>query len=90
MWVATCDGAAPRASVDAYIFSHCANCHISPRVSYLSAPLAFSPDSLGCLGLPEPWRLFSGLAIVGASGPTSSLSFLLGFLGRRFSVDRHT
>ena len=88
VWVAACD-AAPRASVDAYFFSLFAHCHVFIYTSYLNAPLAFPPDSWGCLGLPRTWLVFPGLAAAGASGSISfsSLSVSFEFPGwKLFSV----
>ena len=61
-WVVTC-AAAPLASVDMYFFSHCVYFHGSGSASYLIAPLAFSPDSSGCLGRPLTGWLFSGCSV---------------------------
>ena len=91
VWVSACD-AAPRASVDAYFFSLFAHCHVFIYTSYLNAPLAFPPDSLGCLGLPRTWLIFSGLAVVGVSGSVPSLfvSFGLFWVGIVFCRSAHT
>ena len=79
MWVDEC-ATAPRASAAAYFFSHCAHFHVFVSTSYLNVHLAFSPDSLGFLGLPLKWWLFSGCLVVVSSSVFSARVFFVSLL----------
>ena len=69
--------AAPLAYVAAYVFAHCVHFHVSVSSAYLSAPLAFSLDSSGCLRRHLTWWFFSGCPVAFSS----AVSFLLVLVG---------